>query len=98
MSTSQIEQPQAKTPRPYMSLTEVLIGAAFLLSLFLIGPIGFYTLDWSEEKASLISAAGVIGGLVIWAGVHALLIAKGIIRPIDTSLQYQQGPKPYGRR
>jgi hypothetical protein len=98
VSTSNIQQRQELAPRPYMSITEVLLGAAFLLGLFAVGPIGFHTHHWDDKAAALITAGGVVGGLVIWLVVHTFLVKTGLIRPIDQSLMYEQSNKAHGRR
>jgi NADH:ubiquinone oxidoreductase subunit 6 (subunit J) len=81
-----------------MSLTEVIIGAVFVLALFAIGPIGYHTQEWSDKTAALLAAGGVLGGFTVWAVVHAALVGLKMIRPIDVSLQYQRSGKPNGRR
>jgi hypothetical protein len=96
VSTS--NNPGRLEPRATMSLIEIGIAAPLLIVALLIGPIGAWNDLWSAKTAALSGAGGAIGGLILWAIIHHILVDGGIIRPIDPTLNYQVSSKPGGSR
>lgn len=85
-------------PRATMSVVEILIGAVFLIGAIAVGPIGYDVAGWSQETAALVILGLLAGVLIAWSVTRYILVAKRLIRPIDTTLNYRGKSKSQARR